>query len=194
MLVHYYLRFNGYGRKTKNITTKAKQILKKFKYSYKSSLINSITFETFVNIEEQDFLDKNEQFLEEIKALYGYPYIIDRDTIQIDLYQIPSNKIIANTINLNCSSILSLKDIHKKIECEVLNLDRIVNIEKDMLGLLLVRAKEIVMHITLSDYRDNSDTIKVIEIINKHLETNNRDVLECQQELIDAGFKHFAKL
>ena len=79
--------------------------------------------------------------------------------------------------------LTSLQNIHKQIKyCQKLNFT-INPIKSHVLGLLKIESLRNVM-------LDNSD---VEDIINIHL-NKDRDILACQQELIDAGFEEFAQL
>ena len=58
------------------------------------------------------------------------------------------------------------------------------NLKTHMLGILLIKDLKKISF---------SDNIEVQNIINKHLD-GDRDILECQEELITNGLKEFAKL
>jgi hypothetical protein len=84
-----------------------------------------------------------------------------------------------------CSSLTSLKGIGKDyltVINEIFYGDK-SGIKSNILGLLKVKNLK-VLSIT--------DDKKLEEIINRHLKTKN--ILECQEELIENGYKEFAKL
>ncbi len=60
-----------------------------------------------------------------------------------------------------------------------------------MLGFLMIRDLPKLYETELDD--KNNQPVKAIKIINEHLK-GDRDVLACQEELIIAGLKEFAKL
>jgi hypothetical protein len=98
-------------------------------------------------------------------------------------------KIISDHLDISeCPHITSLSGIHKHLlEC----LDIIVSgstIKSNILGLLMIKKLEEFRTIDNFNYFD-----KICEIINKHLQ-GDRDVLECQEELITNGYRHYAKL
>ena len=92
-------------------------------------------------------------------------------------------KFIGSELDCSYNKITHLKNIHKQINSVTVIDFRDNPLKSNILGLLLIK------HID-SAYYPNSQPI---EIINKHLD-NNRDVLECQEEMIASGFKEYAKL
>lgn len=96
---------------------------------------------------------------------------------------------IAHTIegDLSCNNtkLASLKDIHKLVK----RIDGSATftgndeLSSNILGLLLIDGLK---SVEFDDY-------SLTDIINKHLK-NGRDLLECQDELIEAGFEKYAKL
>jgi hypothetical protein len=86
-----------------------------------------------------------------------------------------------------CTSLTSLKGIGKQYlkKCDnELFLFSCKNLKSHMLGILLIKDLKKISF---------SDNIEVQNIINKHLD-GDRDILECQEELITNGLKEFAKL
>jgi hypothetical protein len=63
-------------------------------------------------------------------------------------------------------------------------------VTSSVLGLLMIPFWEIKVSMTAIPV--GSKLPKVVEIVNRH--SKERDVLECQEELISAGFKEYAKL
>lgn len=103
-----------------------------------------------------------------------------------------------NELPTNCKKISavycdieSLKDIHKRIQyCEKLYLAG-NPIKSNILGLLKIRGLK---DVSLGDRlnQQGSDLMEIAKIIKKYL--GNGDIVDCQDELIDAGFKDYAKL
>ena len=92
----------------------------------------------------------------------------------------------------NCKGLKSLKGIHKLFKGGFIK--GTINatgtlIESHLLGLLLIPELD-----GIKEIAHCSDEFKAAaNIINKHLD-NDRDVIECQQELIEAGLKAYAQL
>lgn len=61
-------------------------------------------------------------------------------------------------------------------------------IESNVLGLILIKNLE---KFSFEDFKGEVHPVQ--NIINKHLK-GSRDVLECQEELIENGYKQYAKL
>jgi len=81
---------------------------------------------------------------------------------------------------------VSLSGIDKFLNCEYILLSGGQNISSSMLSLLRIKKLKKIIHIT------DNDT-KLIDILNKYLETD-KDILECQEELIKNGYNQYAKL
>ncbi len=91
---------------------------------------------------------------------------------------------VSGNLTLSRNQFTSLKDIHKRI----LYVDGIIDVDHNpitshVLGILAIDNVKAV----------RLPKIEVEQIINYHL-TYGRDVLECQEELIDAGFVEWAKM
>ena len=87
------------------------------------------------------------------------------------------------------NKITNLKDIHKQIKSIGSTFWIDGNpIKSHVLGLLLIKSLISVVADTTSTFR-----MPAFDIINRHLE-KDKDVLECQEELISSGFKEYAKL
>jgi hypothetical protein len=89
----------------------------------------------------------------------------------------------------NCISLTSLKGIGKQYlkKCgELLNLDNCSNLKSHMLGILLIKDLKIIHFKNIA----NEDAGVIIQ---SHLDSD-RDILECQEELITNGLKEYAKL
>ena len=100
---------------------------------------------------------------------------------------------VARVIKCNRNKFESLHNIHKYIKemSPISSLSFFGNpIKSRVLGLLKIKnLREVILYGT----GDDKSLIKVESIINKHL-AKGRDLLACQQELIDAGLEEFAQL
>jgi len=95
-------------------------------------------------------------------------------------------EVINEELMLTYTGLDNLKDIHKYLKsCKMMNLYN-SPIKSHVLGLLLINDLQFVSF---------SDNLKPISnIINKHIRDGAQSVFDCQQELIDAGFKEYAQL
>lgn len=82
----------------------------------------------------------------------------------------------------------SFHNVHKMIECEELTFTgNMLNIKDSVLGLLLIKG------LTYLDFGIKNKKAPWVQIIFNHFK-GDKDVLECQEELIENGFKEYAKL
>jgi hypothetical protein len=84
------------------------------------------------------------------------------------------------------NGVNSLKDIHKKIDCIQLKIWNIDTVEEGGLGLLLIKRLKQIINLSVG-------INKWLDIIKKHL-LQDKDILDCQEELILNGYKDNAKL
>jgi hypothetical protein len=94
-------------------------------------------------------------------------------------------KKVGGSFDCAGTKITSLKGIGKDYLLEigdVLNCDT-TKITSNILGVLKIKG--------LKNFRFNSNR-DIQDIINKHL-SSDRDILECQEELITKGFRYYAK-
>ena len=100
---------------------------------------------------------------------------------------------VAKVIKCNRNKFESLHNIHKYIKemSPISTLSFLGNpIKSHVLGLLkIINLREVILYGT----GDDKSLIEVESIINRHL-AKGKDLLACQQELIDAGFEDFAQL
>ena len=108
-------------------------------------------------------------------------------------------KKIRNLLALDGNPIKSLKGIHKIIE-EIEDLILPHSIESNILGILKIRNlrkvsfKSFGSSANVSD-RDAQQKDQISKIINKYLPNPTMDqIIDCQNELIDAGFEEYAEL
>ena len=107
-----------------------------------------------------------------------------------------SSKIGESVSAYHCG-LTSLKDIHNYFKGGYLRGTLCVSynpICESILGALLVSELQDVQYFPRSDFIKHQQSKRAFEIINKHLKTEERDVLLCQRELIQAGLKEYAKL
>ena len=118
-----------------------------------------------------------------IETLVGGPSLVR------NMFSCNNNKLTslegvpaARCYGFSNNQLTNLKDIHKIIlETSSLWLDK-NPIKSNILGLLLIKG----LNNVIADG-------PAFVILNRHLK-GDRDILECQEELIDAGFKEFARL
>ena len=104
-------------------------------------------------------------------------------------YHFPTFPVEWNDITLDCKKIPNLKDIHKFITCEDFVIEHPEYVKGGVVDLLKVKAKEISIEyhsVTQPDW---------VFYINDYLEDYKpgRDVMEYQEDLIQAGLKEFAR-
>ncbi len=100
-----------------------------------------------------------------------------------------TNKIVLpyGKLTLMEPGIKSLKNIHHFINVRSLTLS--CPIDSNVLGLLLIPSLEALSFVFSKEYAHLN---QVMDIVCRHLDTRN--ILACQEELIDAGFGDYAKL
>jgi hypothetical protein len=129
-------------------------------------------------------------------SLKGCPKIVSRvlslrDNKLLDINHLPS---LVETMYLDNTDITNLKGIGRDYikSAQYISLVNCPDLKSNILGLLSVKNLEHLASHTSFKPDANVELDSVIRIIRKHLET--KDILECQEELIEAGFKEFAKL
>jgi hypothetical protein len=83
---------------------------------------------------------------------------------------------------------MSLHNIHKILRCDTLQIDYDERVTDSALGLVLIPGIRVLRFLDLLQDRS------WIGIIQKHIHNKNKDVLECQEELITNGYRKYAKL
>lgn len=128
----------------------------------------------------------------ELESLEGLPTKMTAN-LYLTNSHIPTLKGIPEEINgeLNissCDRLLSLDHLPKKINGNFyLESPKIKNLLK------IFSVKGIVKFVFSKTFLDSHpETKEINDIINKHYKTG--DVIECQEELIEAGFKEYARL
>jgi len=118
---------------------------------------------------------------------------------------IPNVKELSGFIDTQVVSIFSIgihnfTNVHKYINAETIVFDNVdplgrrvpIKIASNMLSFLLIPKLERI-HIIQFAKDEGNEIDQVFSILNKHLQ-NGKDILECQEELIQNGFKEYAKL
>lgn len=97
--------------------------------------------------------------------------------------------IVRGNYQADNNELTSLKDIHKQIK-EIHGTFSVRHnpIISNILGVLLIKNLEF-----FDISANHNDKIKINMIIDHHIQ-GDRDVLACQEELISAGYKEYAKL
>ena len=102
---------------------------------------------------------------------------------------------IKGELDLSHNALTSLQGIHKLFKGG--SLDGVISldwcpIKSHILGLMLI--PKLRGAYNESGGANPNDFSKAIVIVDKHLKSKERDVIDCQQELIEAGLKEFAQL
>jgi len=202
-LIKLCYEFSCDNNQSNELKRKKIEIMKKIdeqagKGCFSSININSNGFTICLLIPERE-IDAIHVYIDDIKfVLKQYldmQHIKEDDDdrrCEIFLYSEFTNfehKINFPAIYLTVAAPSSLKAIHKVIgECDWLSIEKCENIDSCVLGLvLLAKNMPVTLKCTSSNLPD------WVPILNRHL-TSDKDVLECQEELITNGLKEFAKL
>lgn len=99
------------------------------------------------------------------------------------LNDVPSSKVQTKRIELIAQE--SLAGIHKVISnCEYMEISWLQNVKQNALGLVLLDTDDLYFEGNVPEWA---------KIIMKHFKSG-KDVLDCQEELIENGYKQYAKL
>jgi hypothetical protein len=108
-----------------------------------------------------------------------------RDTPQLIIHEIPDYIFYFSDVLLIVPNTkISISNISKYLNCEKFKIYKSNVIEGGVLELLKINAKKLF----ISPYAKGV----WVDTINKYF--NSKDIISCQSELIEAGFKEFAKL
>lgn len=134
---------------------------------------------------------------EEVLSLEGCPIRIGRDLIlggcNIDMSTIEKlPQTIGNLLDFSSSNITGLPGIGRKYvkQCKTIDLSGCIQLESHLLGLCLVKGLN---DIPFDRYGSTQKTCEVLRRFNNFIK-RKEDVLDVQEELIQAGYKEFAKL
>jgi hypothetical protein len=98
---------------------------------------------------------------------------------------------IGKSFSIMNTNITSLHNIHKHIDSIGQTFYINARVTDSVLGLLKI--KDIVDVFILGQQHEVTDLKQVVKILNKHLQ-GDRNIFDCQSELIDAGLDDYAKL
>jgi hypothetical protein len=148
---------------------------------------------TYVNVYDCD-----------LRSLEGCPEIINGHFNCSGNKNLTSLKGVPKKIkwNLSCqdTSISSLKDIHKMISQIDGIIDLPLTIKSNILGLLKIKNLKKVSFISnmisaTTQKMFHKDLEDIADIINKYLPNPTPDkIIDCQNELVEAGFEEYAEL
>ena len=145
-------------------------------------------FEVLIEIKDQSEI--NDQFFINVKNKFIKTLSLkaeDASSVKaIYLSQMPKFKIDYDYIEIVCSSteFTNLSNIHKVLNCKRLFLNNAHQINERVLSLLKIK--------DLISLVSTTTSFKWIGIINKHLKS--KDLLSCQEELIENGLEQYAQL
>jgi hypothetical protein len=158
-----------------------------------SGIPNTTSFVFIIKVKETlsktfiaDFIDiVNENLPDDIK--------VKKDTIlttSLFYSHLPTENVITDKVKVSINKKQSLSGFYKFVEgCKIVEIDGIDYVTDGVLGLLTLKAKVILSPL----HGKVNDTIKtLLSILHKHLNGKN-DVIACQEELIEAGLKDYAK-
>jgi hypothetical protein len=140
------------------------------------------------NISNHELTNIYDMLLEEVNAIVlQFDNDIEGGNTNLISHGLPNQKLQWETIEIICPSNFSLTGISKVIdkECIELFFSNVDNITGGILDIFKIdKSVNIYFHV-------NTITPKWANIAYKHLE--DRDILECQEELITNGLKQYAK-
>lgn len=203
----YYFPFTvkGSEKLTKALIRKSiAKLFKGFKYSIENVGIQSFNIK-IKNPDSNLLKSKANQFkfhgkiMEAVCNTIGENYI---DIINNQLFQtycniyinyIPTFPVYCEYFRLTITPNTKFAGLEKVLDCFQLHL---IDLEQYKGGLLSLLKLKPSISIRLLNFNKRTFPIlgKAWDIIQKHLSSKNRDVIACQEELIDADLKDFAEL
>jgi hypothetical protein len=133
----------------------------------------------------ENFIDN---FVKSIEQLINIDDIDIATTPKLKIKELPNFPIFAKHIIFGLVKPMSLHNIHKILRCDTLQIDYDERVTDSALGLVLIPGIRVLRFLDLLQDRS------WIGIIQKHIHNKNKDVLECQEELITNGYRKYAKL
>lgn len=135
---------------------------------------------------------------EKITNLQGCPEIVEGDDCFISggfsSLEGITRYVQTGQMTIESPSLTSLKDIHKHISYIHDRLDFLAPIKSNILGILKIKGiRTLGLGVEMKNYPEFEQCNEVFGILRKHL-AKDRNILECQEELMDNGFKEYAKL
>lgn len=111
----------------------------------------------------------------------------------LTLTVLPTEKInyVGQIVLFNSTNFESLHHINKFINCSELHIDRAVNVKRNILSIFLLKDVKVYLFYTFTDFKEKD--VDWINIVTKYL-GGDKDIIACQEELIEHGYKEFAKL
>jgi hypothetical protein len=139
------------------------------------------------NYSYQDIDSIRNSFYEDLVILYPTIDKVEKEfgSLYINLDKMPQHKIECNTISIYFNKESNLKNIDKVVDCQLFSIVYPQNIIGNVLSILKIKSLK-KMHFA------ESKTNKWPAIVKKYIQS--RDILECQDELIDNGLSAYAKL
>jgi hypothetical protein len=138
----------------------------------------------------QNYHNFVDDFIKSIEKLINIDNVdIDISTTpKLKIKELPNFPIFAKHIIFGLVKPMSLHNIHKILHCDTLQIDYDERVTDSALGILLIPDIRVLRFLDLLQDRS------WIGIIQKHIHNKNKDILECQEELITNGYRKYAKL
>jgi len=178
------------NREFEFLKNKVIQTAKQYKLSI---ILDQEVIEIQVDMNNEEVSEHNinniyDILLEEVNAiLLDFNNDIEGGDNKIILKGIPNKKVSYYNIDLYCRPNTKLTGIEKVIEdCDELNIYNSENVIGNVLSLLRLKDVSTLEIVSLQK-------VKWAPIIEKYFE-NDKDILECQEELIANGLNEYAKL
>lgn len=127
---------------------------------------------------------KENSFVKDSYVIQGNLVII---TDELPDFKVSFSKIILNFGALSNKPV-SLHNIHKILDCGILEINGANLVKDSVLGILAMKRLKMI------DYFNLNAQPEWYKIVIKHFESPAKDILECQEELIENGLKEYAKL
>jgi len=131
-----------------------------------------------------------------VPTLVGFPRTVlsfSLDVRTVDSGTFKGAPLVCKRLcNLTAVNVYTLEGIGKDFCTETRHLRILNRIKSNMLGILKIKGLEKLDKIQHGIFA-TPDFNKAYSIVNEHL-SGNRNILECQEELIDAGLKDYAEL
>ena len=189
------LKLGSVKKRTKQSLKKledfSREVCEKNDYILKNTIISKIDARVYkvridVPHKEANIDDFLSQYVQRMFEVFNQYLSIQQ--VLIFAYSPITAKIIAmhNKVNLQLTGEKDeLKGIDKKLQCQWLNIMDFKKLNSGLLSLFGMK--------NIRDIQTGYQGFEVINILNKHLK-GERDVLACQEEMIAAGFKQYARL
>jgi hypothetical protein len=168
------------------ITDKNDDTYKKFKLTFKLAASDKLWISEKSDMERVRTIV--EQWMTTKISFLKYASVKPFD-ISIFLYNgLPRKKIFAPTVILKIRDKITLTNIDKLLQCEKLQIQDPEKITGNVLGVLKIKG---LTNLSILDfYRD----VSWANLLIKYVHNKTFDIIACQEELIEAGLKDYAKL